>query len=154
MDCMARTYRLGFTRRAVNRLLTLLLRAGLPMGSSYLLTTTGRKTGVQRTTPVTLVEAGSDRWLVAPYGAVSWVHNVRAHPQVRIRRGSSVQEARAREVGAPAAGPVLQAYLGKVAVVRPFFDAKPGDPVDRFSAEAGRHPVFHLEPLTPADGTP
>ncbi len=31
-----------------------------------------------RTNPVTVVEHDGRRWLVAPYGPVSWVHNARA----------------------------------------------------------------------------
>lgn len=144
---MTRTYRLGVTRRAVNRVMTAWLRAGLPLGSSYLLTTTGRKTGRKRTTPVTLVVSGTDRFLVAPYGAVSWVKNVRSQPRVSIRRGSRVEELVARELDGQAAGPVLKAYLamGRF-VVQPFFDVKAADPVDRFVVEADRHPVFHLQP--------
>jgi hypothetical protein len=30
--------------------------------------------------------------------------------------------------------------------VTPYFDAKPGDPVERFAAEAGKHPVFEILP--------
>ena len=45
------------------------------MPRSYLLTTRGRKTGRPRTNPVVPVEHDRRRWLVAPYGPVSWVHN-------------------------------------------------------------------------------
>ena len=54
-----------------------LVRAGL-VPRSYLLTTQGRKTGRPRTNPVCPVEHGGRRWLVAPYGPVSWVRNARA----------------------------------------------------------------------------
>jgi deazaflavin-dependent oxidoreductase (nitroreductase family) len=48
---------------------------------TYVLTTIGRKTGRPRSTPVTLVEKGDQRWLVAPYGPVSWVLTAVADPQ-------------------------------------------------------------------------
>ncbi len=142
---MARSYRLGPARRAVNRVMTAMLGVGLGSKSTYLLTTTGRKTRQRRTTPVILVETGGERWLVSPYGMVGWVHNVRAAPDVSLRRGKRTEQLRAEEVDSETAGPVLQQYVRNVRVTAPFFDAKPNDPVERFVEEAGRHPVFRLE---------
>jgi hypothetical protein len=48
------------------------VRAGL-VPSTYMLSTTGRKTGRPLTHPATVVHNDGQRWLVAPYGAVSWV---------------------------------------------------------------------------------
>ncbi|MGP8162578.1 MAG: nitroreductase family deazaflavin-dependent oxidoreductase [Acidimicrobiales bacterium] len=141
---VARTYRLGTARRATNIVVAALLRHGIGGKSSYLLTTTGRHTGVSRTTPVILVESGSDRWLVAPYGDVGWVHNVRASRRATLRRGKSVEVVLAEELGPEDAGPVLRSYLRDVRVTAPYFDAKATDPVQRFVAEARRHPVFKL----------
>jgi len=93
---------------------------------------------------VTLVETEGQRWLVSPYGAVGWVHNVRALPEVSLRRGSTTEVLRAEEVGPNIAGPVLQCYVRNVLVTAPFFDAKADDPVERFAEEARRHPVFKL----------
>lgn len=147
---MAKSYRLGPVRRAVNTVMTALLRAGVGGKSAYLLTTTGRKTRQPRTTPVILVEDGGQRWLVSPYGAVGWVHNVRAKPEVSLRRGSRSEQLRAEEVDPETAGPVLRRYLRTVRVTTPFFDASPADPVETFVAEAGRHPVFRLTEAAPA----
>jgi deazaflavin-dependent oxidoreductase (nitroreductase family) len=121
-----------------------MLRLGIGGRSAYLLTTTGRRTGQERTTPVILVESGIERWLVSPYGPVAWVHNVRAEPEVSLRRGRRTEVLRAEEVDSEAAGPVLQRYVSNVRVTAPFFDAKRGDPVERFVQEAPRHPVFKL----------
>ena len=49
--------------------------ARLGVGPASLLTTTGRRTGRSRRTPVIPVRHGDRRWLVAPYGNVSWVLN-------------------------------------------------------------------------------
>lgn len=141
---VAKTYRLGPARRAVNVLMTALIRIGVGARSSYLLTTTGRKSGKPRTTPVTLVQVGAERWLVAPYGSVAWVHNVRANPEVSLRRGRRTEEFWAHEVDAEIAGPVLQRYLREVMVTAPYFDAAADDPVTQFVSEARRHPVFRL----------
>ena len=141
---MAKSYRLGPARRAVNVLMTPMVRLGIGGKSTYLLTTTGRRTGEKRTTPVVLVEADSERWLVAPYGAVGWVHNVRSQPNVSLRRGKKTETLRAEEVGSEAAAPILRRYLERASVTAPFFDAKKGDPVENFEEEASRHPVFKL----------
>jgi len=127
-----------------------MVRLGIGGKSTYLLTTTGRRTGQQRTTPVILVETDSERWLVAPYGAVGWVHNVRSRPDVLLRRGKKTETLRAEEVGSEAAAPILRRYLGKAPVTAPFFDAKKGDPVKKFEEEASRHPVFKL--IAASDG--
>lgn len=141
---MAKTYRLGPVRRAVNVMMTAMIRAGVGAKSSYLLTTTGRKSGQPRMTPVIPVEAGGQRWLVSPYGAVGWVHNVRATPEVSLRRGRTTEVFYANEVDAETAGPLLQRYVRDVRVTAPFFDAKADGPVEQFVNEASHHPVFRL----------
>jgi deazaflavin-dependent oxidoreductase (nitroreductase family) len=147
---MARSYHLGPARRAVNTVMTAMLRAGVGGRSAYLLTTIGRKSGQRRTTPVILVETGGQRWLVSPYGMVGWVHNVRATPEVSLRRGRTTERLRAQEVGPETAGPILRQYVRKARVTAPFFDAKPADPVETFVAEARLHPVFRLVDTAPA----
>jgi hypothetical protein len=54
-----------------------LLRIGVAGRHTYLLGVRGRRSGRTYSTPIILVENG-DRWLVAHYGEVSWVRNVRA----------------------------------------------------------------------------
>ncbi|MQA85511.1 MAG: nitroreductase family deazaflavin-dependent oxidoreductase [Streptosporangiales bacterium] len=141
---MARTYRLGVLRRAANVFMRAFVRLGLGPRSTHLLTVVGRKSGVPRTTPVDLVEEGGRRWLVAPYGAVGWVHNVRAAGKVTLRRGRRVETVGVVEVGATESAPILRRYLTKVAIVRPFFDVEPDSPDEDFVAEASRHPVFRI----------
>jgi len=53
---MARKYRLGVTRKAANVVVTAMLERGIPVngGTGFLLTTRGRKSGVDRTTPATI----------------------------------------------------------------------------------------------------
>lgn len=136
-------FRMTRWRRAGDAVIGLFIRAGV-VPNSYLMTTVGRKTGLPRTTPVTLVEREDRRWLVAPYGAVSWVHNAHAAGWVTLhRRGHHVRCA-VREVGPEEAGPVLKEYVGLARPTRPYFDAAPDAPVEQFVAEAGRHPVFEL----------
>jgi hypothetical protein len=74
---MTRTYRVTSRVRVVNWLMSALLRLGVKPDTTHLLTVRGRRSGRTYTTPVTLVEQAGSRWLVAPYGAVGWVHNAR-----------------------------------------------------------------------------
>ena len=69
-----------------------------------MLTTTGRKTGRTLTHPATVVQDGQRRWLVAPYGAVSWVHNVRAAGRVSLARRRDRGDYAVRELPAAEAG--------------------------------------------------
>lgn len=143
---MARTYRLGFTRRAINALGTAAIRVGIAPRGSHLLTTTGRKTGKRRTTPVHLLEHGGQRYLVAPYGVRPWVLNARAAGEVTLTRGRTTTTHRITELDPSAAAPVLKRYAEVVPVTRPFFDADKDSPVTAFEAEAAHHPVFGLDP--------
>jgi deazaflavin-dependent oxidoreductase (nitroreductase family) len=120
-----------------------LVRAGL-VPRSYLLTTRGRKTGRPRTNPVVPVEHDGRRWLVAPYGPVSWVLNARAAGRVTLTRGRNAREYAIREVAAEEAGPILKQYVRIATATRRYFLATKDSPVEDFITEADRHPVFEL----------
>ena len=90
------------------------------------------------------VDYDGKRWLVAPYGAVAWVHNARAASQVSLRYGRTAREYATREVSAGEAGPVLNRYVAIATKTRAQFQATQGSPVEDFVAEADRHPVFEL----------
>jgi deazaflavin-dependent oxidoreductase (nitroreductase family) len=147
---VARPYRLGPFRRLTNAALTPAIRLGLVPRQVHLLTTRGRKSGVERTTPVQLVDLDGARYLVAPYGAVAWVHNARQTGEVKLSRGRVSSVHSVEEVGPAEAAPVLQRYLKAVPVVRPYFDVTIGSPVSEFEAESRRHPVFRLGPARQA----
>ena len=142
----AREYRKSRADRVGNAIFSVLARVGI--GPSHLLTTRGRMTGRLRTTPVILVMQGQQRWLVAPYGAVPWVLNARAAGQVRLRRGRDRHDYTIRQLPAAQAGPILQRYLRIAPATRPYFQASKDSPVADFIAEADRHPVFELTPLS------
>jgi deazaflavin-dependent oxidoreductase (nitroreductase family) len=141
---MAKEYRLGFVRRMVNRTVTRRLDRGKKMGNTVLLTTLGRKSGLERTTPITLAHRDGHRYLVAPYGAVGWVHNLRDSGVAELSTGGEVEEITVTEVDAANAAPVLKQYVNDVSVVRSFFDADKDDPMERFEDEASGHPVFRV----------
>lgn len=80
--------------RYFNSVARRLLEVGMPMGPNGLLTVRGRKSGLPRTTPVTIVQRNDQRWLIGVYGETDWVRNLRASGQATItRRGHSLQVA-------------------------------------------------------------
>jgi deazaflavin-dependent oxidoreductase (nitroreductase family) len=143
---VARTYRLTRIDRVNNAFFRTLINLGISPGGASLVTVRGRRSGRPHTTPVNPIERDGQMWLVAPYGAVGWVRNLRAAGEVTLSRGRRSQRLRAVEVGPQEAAPVLRDYLKKIRVVRPYFDVKPDGPTEAFVAEAGRHPVFRLDP--------
>jgi deazaflavin-dependent oxidoreductase (nitroreductase family) len=141
---MAAQYRLTLWRRVLNQLVRALLRVGLGPRHPYLLTVRGRRSGRLYSTPVTLVEGSGQRWLVAPYGEVSWVQNARVAGQVTLRRGWHTETVSIVELGPAESALVLKRYVTEVPITRSFFDARPDSPVEAFEAEAPRHPVFRI----------
>ena len=140
-----RQYHPGRGRHVENTIMSALVRAGL-IPRSYLLTTRGRRTGRPRTNPVVPVEHDGRRWLVAPYGPVSWVRNARATGRVSLTRRRDTREYTIREISPDEAGPVLKRYIRIARATRPYFQANKDSPVKDFVAEADRHPVFELIP--------
>jgi deazaflavin-dependent oxidoreductase (nitroreductase family) len=65
--------------------------ANLPI---LLLTTTGRKSGKSRTTPVVYVKDGDDYVVAASVGGMdwnpAWYHNLKSNPQAKIEIGDKV----------------------------------------------------------------
>lgn len=140
-----REFRMRGADRAGNAIFSLLTRAGI--GPAHLLTTRGRRTGRPRTNPVILVQQDGQRWLVAPYGAVSWVLNARAAGRVALRRGRASRDYTIRELPPAQSGPILQRYIRIAPAARPYFQAGKDSPTADFIAEADRHPVFELTPV-------
>ena len=143
---MASALRLTFADRLNDALLTALLRAGVKIGTMSLLTVRGRKSGRPRTVPVLLVEQGGQRWLVAPYGVVQWVRNIRAAGTATLTCGRRSEAIAVSELPAREAAPVLKQYLAvqHAADVRSYFEATKDAPLDAFEREAACHPVFKV----------
>jgi len=143
---MAKQYRRTPLRRVANRLMEQLVRRGRGPSYTWLITVPGRKTGRPYTTPVNVVDEGGQRWLVAPYGDVGWVRNIRAAGRATLARGARADEVGVAEVGPQEAAPILRRYLSDTPVTKPFFDAGKDSSLEAFAAEAPRHPVFRVVP--------
>jgi deazaflavin-dependent oxidoreductase (nitroreductase family) len=146
---MATTYHVNFADRVAAALTRALLRAGVKLGTMSLLTVRGRKSGKPHTVLVLLVEQDGHRWLVAPYGVVQWVRNLRAAGTATLTRGRRSETITVRELPAQEAAPVLKQYLllRVSAGVRSYFDATKDSPLEAFEREAARHPVFQITPV-------
>ena len=130
-------------RRLGNLLIMPLARRGLAGKRTHVLTVLGRKSGRRRSTPVQLVIADTQRWLVSPYGEREWVKNARASGEVELTRRGTTRHG-IEEVGADEAAPILREYLRTTPIVKPYFDVDVDAPLEAFVVEAERHPVFKL----------
>ena len=137
-------FRQTWVRRLGNGLIAPLARLGLAGNRTHVLTTVGRKTGRRYSTPVQLVFQDGERWLVAPYGDREWVKNARAAGEVELTRALRTERVRVEEVDPVTAAPILREYLRKTPVTKPYFDAGSDSPLEKFAAEASRHPVFRI----------
>jgi deazaflavin-dependent oxidoreductase (nitroreductase family) len=118
--------------------------ATIGVGPASMLTTTGRRTGQSRSTPVIPVRHGARQWLVSPYGEVPWLLNARASGHVGLRRGRDMHSFTVREVSAVEAGPILKQYVAVASATRRYFRADRAAPISEFVAEAALHPVLEL----------
>jgi deazaflavin-dependent oxidoreductase (nitroreductase family) len=96
--------------------------AGAPL---VLLTTTGARTGAQRTTPLVCLDDG-DRWLIFGSAAGSdrhpdWFHNVLAHPEVTVELGTDDGIETVHAFAVPLEGPERDAAYARQVEVMPGF---------------------------------
>jgi deazaflavin-dependent oxidoreductase (nitroreductase family) len=119
------------------------LRRGLKVGSQSLLSVAGRKSGIARSTPVSIVTLGGVRYIVAAFSEADWVKNAQAAGTGSLRRGKRVESVRLVELPVVERDEVLRAFLQQIPGGVRFFD--PPDP-DTVVASAGRYPVFRVVP--------
>jgi deazaflavin-dependent oxidoreductase (nitroreductase family) len=132
--------------RLANQIGIFAMKIGIAPKFQYILNVRGRKSGRVYSTPVYLVEEKDKRWLVSPYGEVAWVKNAKAVGEVTLTKNSISKRYAVVELKAKESAPILKKYLVLAPITQPYFDSRPGSPVDSFFAEASRHPVFELTP--------
>jgi deazaflavin-dependent oxidoreductase (nitroreductase family) len=143
---MAKTYHVPSFVRFSNFFTTTLLRAGLKPGNMALLTVRGRKSGLPRTTPISLIEHDGQRWLIAAFGEVDWVRNLRAAGEASLKRGRRPQHILVKELSAEEAAPLLKKTLAEApGFLLKNFDVTPESPLKDFEHEALNHPVFLVQ---------
>jgi len=140
-----------------NPLTRRLLAAGVPLGFNGLLTVTGRKSGLPRTTPVAIIEAGGGRWIWSPWGDVHWVRNLRAAGRATITVRGVDEQVRASELDPQERVRFFRDVLGPLARGMPFGVTfiRVADRVDLHHPEeaADGRVVFELQP-SQAIGSP
>ena len=144
---MTKTFQMTSGMRIGTTILTAMLGAGLPLGPLVLLSVRGRKSGKIYTIPVALVERDGIRWLVAAFGVVNWVSNLRAAGGAQLMRGRHTEAIGVVELEARDAAPVLKQFLQSfqmVPFIPPYFDVTPKSPLADFEREAVHHPVFRI----------
>src|SRR5947208_17037197 len=104
---MARTFKGGIGQRVVNVMMAPMAKAGLGPSYLHILTVRGRKSGEPRSTPVDVMTIDGRRYLVAPYGPVSWVLNARVAGEVELTRRRT-ERFTTREVPPQEAAPILR----------------------------------------------
>jgi deazaflavin-dependent oxidoreductase (nitroreductase family) len=149
---MPKTYRVSFFVRLGNLLSTALVRIGVKIGPIHLLTVPGRKSGKLRSTPVAVVEQQGKRYLIAPFGAVNWVRNLRAAAgMAALTRSRRTEVIHAIELEPGEAALVLKESLlagGGGVFTRDYFDVTPDSSLEDFEREAALHPVFLVQSAT------
>lgn len=141
---MAKVYRLGAGQRFVNAAFAAFTRLGLGKRYRYILTVRGRRTGLEHSTPVDVMTSGGQRFLVAAYGEVNWVRNLRAAKELTLTRAGKVEAFAAEEIHGEDAAPVIRTYLHAVPVTRAYWDVDEHASDAELAAETARHPVFRL----------
>src|SRR5436190_9669038 len=131
----------------VSIIITTLLRLGLQVGPSALLSVAGRTSGKMYTIPIALVENSGTSFLVAAFGEVNWVRNLRAAGQAYLTRRRRTEAIGVVELEAKEAAPILKQFLTSyhmVPFIPPYFDVTPRSPLADFEREAAYHPVFRI----------
>lgn len=138
--------------KPANKVFIQMSRLGMSFGgeSPVVLTVTGRKSGRERSTPVTPMTIDGQQYVVAGFPGADWVANARAAGQVTIARGRRVQQMRMVELSADEARPFLRAFPTEVPTGVGFMKraglVTEGRP-EEFEALAGRCAVFRLDPV-------
>jgi deazaflavin-dependent oxidoreductase (nitroreductase family) len=159
---MPKPYRVGLFVRSNNAVMRALIRAGVRIGTFAVLTVPGRKTGRPVQIPLVVFSDGDNRYLVASYGIVNWVRNLRAaNGRAELRRGRETEKITATELPPEQAGPVLRFSLrsGPPGIPRlivrifrrffvlPYLDVHMDSSDDDFARSAVSHPVFIVQPF-------
>jgi deazaflavin-dependent oxidoreductase (nitroreductase family) len=121
------------------------------MGPEVLLTVRGRKSGLPRSTPVTICQNAGRRGLISPFGETDWVRNLRAAGRATLTVGRRQEEVTAVELGPMEAAEFIRVVLAPHArrtrlgswIVRHLDKID----IDHPSAAAAGRPVFELRPV-------
>ena len=159
---MPKEYRVGVYVRSNNAVIRSLITPGVKIGTSAVLTVPGRKNGRPVDVPLVVFPHDTGRYLIASYGIVNWVRNLRAAGgHAELRRGRDTEKITAIELSDDEAGPILRVSLlaGPPGIPRPmvrifrrffvlpYLDVDMNSSDEDFVRTAPHHPVFRVEPM-------
>jgi deazaflavin-dependent oxidoreductase (nitroreductase family) len=126
--------------KPANKVFIQMSRLGLSFGgeSPVVLTVPGRKSGRERSTPVTPMTVDGKRYVVGGFPGADWVRNVRAASEVTLSRGRKHERVRMVELSADEAKPLLRVWPSEVPAGVGFM---------KHSVLAGICPVFRFDPV-------
>jgi hypothetical protein len=157
---MPKQYRVGASVRFNNAVMKAMLRAGVRMGSFAILTVRGRKSGRAIQIPLVVFLKDGNRYLIAAYGVVNWVRNLRAADgEATLTRGRRIEKIAAVELLPREGAPILRESLRAGApgipkpiviayrrfFVLPYLDVDMSASLEEFERAALRHPVFLIK---------
>jgi deazaflavin-dependent oxidoreductase (nitroreductase family) len=134
---------------AANRLVKILQRLGVPLGTIHVLTVPGRKSGAARVTPVSPLTVDGRRYVIAALPQSDWARNVRAAGRGELAYGRRRRPVRLTEItDSDLRRAVMRAFPTEVPHGVQFFVriglVRGGDP-DEFAAAADQVSVFELK---------
>jgi len=137
--------------KPANKVFIQMSRLGMSFGgeSPVVLTVHGRKSGRERSTPVTPMTLDGKEYVVAGFPGADWVANVRSAGQARLARGRNVRRVNMVELSPDDARPVLRAFPTEVPTGVGFMKRSglvTEGSAEEFEALAGRCAVFRLDP--------
>ncbi|OBA61586.1 deazaflavin-dependent nitroreductase [Mycobacterium sp. 1100029.7] len=136
--------------KPANKVFIQMSRLGMSFGgeSPVVLTVPGRKSGRERSTPVTPMTVDGRQYVVAGFPGADWVANVRAAGSATLARGRHTERVQMVELAAADARPILRLFPQEVPTGVGFMKRSglvtEGSP-DEFEALAGRCAVFRLD---------
>jgi deazaflavin-dependent oxidoreductase (nitroreductase family) len=159
----------GLWLRCINPVARRMIPAGIPTGApNVLLTVPGRRSGRPRTVPLGIVVLDDRTFVQASFGEAGWVANVRAGCEATVTYpGDHSLPVQVIELPPEEAGAVLlrvlepyhRSRLLGALLGREFrppigvlwrIHVRIDDTAEEYVAEARRHPLFEIRPLTEA----
>ena len=157
---MAKQYRVNAFVRINNSIISTLLHMGINMGSFALLTVRGRKSDRPIETPIAIFVHGGKSYLIASYGIVNWVRNLRAAGgEATLTRIRYTEKIRAVELPPEIAAPIFRGAVRsgppgipdpifrgyRAFFVLPYLNITMDSSLEEFEREVLTHPVFLLQ---------
>jgi hypothetical protein len=133
--------------KGFNRVVMALQRLGFVVGTMHVLAVPGRRSGVYRSTPVSLLTVDGDRYIVAGLDDADWVLNARVAGRGMLRRGRTEEHVSLVELPVADRARILREFPRLVPQGVPFFTRLYGVSADpeQFAGLAERCPVFRVE---------